>query len=371
MNAEDRGDDKVGEAAERALEPGDRAPFFILPDQTGTGAAPLEDHHSGKPAVLIFRQGLAEPLGLDEFSAFQDRLSEFAALDANLFAITADAVEANATIASERGLGFKLLADPELKAARAFGLPPQATADTIVLDPNYRIAAMLGAADRASHVEAALAAVTELHRARPNDTLTVHPPVLVIPRVLGGADCRMLMEVFERETRVYQSDGFTAEGHDTEAEDFKVRTDTHGRLTAHIIKDRDLARYLDSKLIGRINLEIHKAFQTRVRKREDMRVACYAADDSGHLGAHRDNPTRQTRHRRFTFSVTLNAEDFEGGALRFPEYSGQRYLVETGSAVVWSAALLHEVEPITEGRRFILGAHIYGKGGVAPGKRGP
>ncbi len=371
MNPEDRGAEKAGQVAGRALEPGDRAPLFILPDHDGAKAAPLEDHHSGKPAVLIFRTGLAEPLGLDELSAFQARLGEFAALDANLFAITADAVEANATIASDRGLGFKLLADPELKAARAFGLAPQGSAVTIVLDPNYRIAAWLGAADRASHVEAALAAVTDLQRARPTDTLTAHPPVLVIPRVLGRADCTMLMEVFERETRVYQSDGFTAEGHDTESEDFKVRIDTHGRVTAHIIKDPKLARYLDSKLIGRINLEIHKAFQTRVRKREDMRVACYAADDTGHLGPHRDNPTPRTQHRRFTFSVTLNAEDFEGGALRFPEYGGQRYLVETGSAIVWSAALLHEVELITKGRRFILGAHLYDKGRARPRRVAP
>ncbi len=168
------------------------------------------------------------------------------------------------------------------------------------------------------------------------------------------------MEVFEREARMYQSDGFTAEGHDTETEDFKVRVESYGRVTAHIIKDRELVGYLDAKLGRRINPEIQKSYQTRVTKREDLRIACYDAEDKGHLGAHRDNPTPQTRHRRFTFSITLNAEEFKGGALRFPEYGAQRYLVATGSAIIWSAALLHEVEPITEGRRFILGAHLYG-----------
>ncbi len=32
--------------------------------------------------------------------------------------------------------------------------------------------------------------------------------------------------------------------------------------------------------------------------------------------------------------------------------------VERGTAVVWSAALLHE--PVTKGVRFVLGVHMYG-----------
>ena len=36
------------------------------------------------------------------------------------------------------------------------------------------------------------------------------------------------------------------------------------------------------------------------------------------------------------------------------------YDVDEGTAIVWSASLLHEVQPVTAGRRFILGAHLYG-----------
>lgn len=106
--------------------------------------------------------------------------------------------------------------------------------------------------------------------------------------------------------------------------------------------------------------QIAKTFQTRVSRREDYRIACYDAAQDGWLGPHRDNPTKQTRHRRFTLAVTLNAEEFEGGALRFREYSARGYRVPTGSAIVWSCALLHEVTPVTAGRRFILGTHLFG-----------
>ena len=109
----------------------------------------------------------------------------------------------------------------------------------------------------------------------------------------------------------------------------------------------------------RVIPEIRTAFSAKITRREEYRIAGYDAAEGGSLGAHRDNPTKETRHRRFTVSVTLNAGDFEGGALRFGEYSRQGYLVPTGTAIVWSCSLLHEVLPVTSGRRFILGTHLF------------
>ena len=59
-------------------------------------------------------------------------------------------------------------------------------------------------------------------------------------------------------------------------------------------------------------------------------------------------------HRRFAVSVNLNAEDFEGGTLRFPEFGDQRYCAATGAALVFSSSLLHEALPVTAGRRFVV-----------------
>ena len=58
-------------------------------------------------------------------------------------------------------------------------------------------------------------------------------------------------------------------------------------------------------------------------------------------------------------TVNLNAGDYEGGELRFREYGEQLYAVERGTAIVWSASLLHEVLPVTKGRRLVLGVHMF------------
>ena len=103
-----------------------------------------------------------------------------------------------------------------------------------------------------------------------------------------------------------------------------------------------------------------KAFGYRPTKREEYRIACYDAAEGGSLPPHRDNPTEATQHRRFTVSVNLNNGAFEGGGLTFRESSDHIYDVAAGTAIVWSCSLLHEVLPVTSGRRFILGAHLYG-----------
>ena len=66
--------------------------------------------------------------------------------------------------------------------------------------------------------------------------------------------------------------------------------------------------------------EIQKAFQFQATRMERYIVACYDAEDGGHFRAHRDNTTKGTAHRRFAVSINLNADDFEGGDLRFPEF---------------------------------------------------
>lgn len=81
-------------------------------------------------------------------------------------------------------------------------------------------------------------------------------------------------------------------------------------------------------------------------------VACYDAEDGGYFKAHRDNTTRATAHRQFACSINLNAEEFEGGDLRFPEFGPQTYRPPTGGAVIFSCALLHEATPVTRGRRY-------------------
>ena len=100
----------------------------------------------------------------------------------------------------------------------------------------------------------------------------------------------------------------------------------------YVLQDPDTLRWLDQRIHRRVLPEILKAFQYRVTKRERFHIARYGGARGGFQHGHRDNPTPELAHRRFALSLNLNTEEYEGGALRFPEYGGQRYRAETGSA---------------------------------------
>jgi predicted 2-oxoglutarate/Fe(II)-dependent dioxygenase YbiX len=48
-----------------------------------------------------------------------------------------------------------------------------------------------------------------------------------------------------------------------------------------------------------------------------------------------------------------------GGELRFPEFGPRSYRAPSGGAVVFSCSLLHEVLPVTAGRRFAFLPFLY------------
>ena len=76
---------------------------------------------------------------------------------------------------------------------------------------------------------------------------------------------------------------------------------------------------------------------------------------------HRDNVEPSVAHRRFAVTINLNAQDYQGGELRFPEFSDQLYKPGSGAAVVFSCSLLHEVVGMREGSRFAILAFLFGE----------
>jgi predicted 2-oxoglutarate/Fe(II)-dependent dioxygenase YbiX len=63
-------------------------------------------------------------------------------------------------------------------------------------------------------------------------------------------------------------------------------------------------------------------------------------------------------------TVNLNAGDYEGGALRFPEFGRRTYAPETGGATVFCCSLLHEVTPVTRGVRYAFLPFLYDEAGA-------
>jgi predicted 2-oxoglutarate/Fe(II)-dependent dioxygenase YbiX len=171
-------------------------------------------------------------------------------------------------------------------------------------------------------------------------------PVLRVPRVLEPEFCQELITHYEQEGG--QDTGFMT--NDDQGRTITVHDHAHKRrqdLTVEGPRRTELKERVERRLIP----EIQKAFQFTATRVERWIIACYEAETAGHFKPHRDNTTQATAHRRFAVTINLNG-DFEGGELRFPEFGRRTYRAEPGEALVFSCSLLHEVTPVTKGRRF-------------------
>ena len=120
-------------------------------------------------------------------------------------------------------------------------------------------------------------------------------------------------------------------------------------------------RYRPYWLLLDRSLRVAGRFSTRI---ERLLVACYEASSGGHFRSHRDNTTLGTAHRRFAVTINLNAGEYDGGDLRFPEFGARTYRAPTGGAIVFSCSLLHEATTVTKGRRFAFLPFLYDEAGA-------
>lgn len=347
-------------AAKLALEQGDPAPIVNALDEAERPVSTRDDAITGHPIALVFCARLDDSRTLACLASLAGRAEWFAARRASIFVLTRASGAANQVWRLARDIPFRVLADGG-NIFSTYGVGGEAGAPdpvVVLLDGAHRVARI--AAGEAAAAEIA-ACVDRLAPSGAPVRLEAHPPVLVLPRMLTPADCAYLVEAFHRPLRVWESDGANTPGFQHETGDFKVRhCGVYGRFVEFVVRDPELGGFLDSRFQRRLLPELKKAFQTVVSRREGYRISCYDAADGGELVPHRDDSIPRNAHRRFTMTVNLNAGEYEGGELRFPEYGDQLYDVERGTAVLWSASLLHEVLPMRRGRRFIAGVHMYG-----------
>lgn len=224
----------------------------------------------------------------------------------------------------------------------------------VLIDPMLRI---LGSAPLARGPEV-IAQLARLGDPDAHAGVPVHAPVLIVPRIFEPQLCRRLIEV-------YRQDGGAPSGTMVERDgktvgvlsDFKRRRDAN-------ITDEALIAECRGRLRHRLLPQIEKAFQFSTTHIERYIVACYDADDGGWFNPHRDNTTPGTAHRKFAVSINLNAHEFEGGDLRFPEFGRRTYRPPTGGAVVFSCSVLHEATQVTKGTRYAFLPFLYDAAGA-------
>lgn len=334
------------------LTVGDRAPNFVLPAADGRFVM-FYDQTKGRQPVLLLTPGRGAPGARAVLRAFADAAPQFAARGLILFCVSCDSVADNAALAYP----FLIWSDPEKAVSRAYhknlglSLGAEAPGDSVVavlMDANQRLLAV-----RSGAAAVLASQVLEFYQAQPAPDATevrgANAPVLLLPRVLDRAACRALIELWHTAGHAEGTVGLVTAGqaHDVVAHAAKKRLD-------HRILDPELNRVLQRTVGRRIAPEIQKAFHFQGFRFDRFLVVCYDAARGDYFKPHRDNTGPETADRRFAITLNLNSEEYDGGALVFPEYGGHGYRPETGGAVIFSCSLIHAALTPTRGRRFAL-----------------
>ncbi len=332
----------------RALEPGDIAPNFVLPDNAGHRVELDADDVAGHFTILVFCSGNASDSGA--LGSLAAAATALAALNVKLFVIG---------VRPDGNVPFPVLFDPDGRCRASYLGSRGGEITTVVLGPNRHVIAIVaGAEDHAAPATAAIAALAS--RRRPAMITAPHPPVLMVPEVFSRADCQHLITVFALQGHVWLQ---PQHGGPMPPHDYKVRVPEYGRRDRidHFIVNRETNDLIHSRFHARLFPEIKKAYQYDITRYEPYRIACYEGERGGELHGHRDNTLPIVAHRRFAVSVNLNTEEFEGGELRFPEFGAETYRPETGAAIAFSCSMLHEAMHVTKGRRYVLLAFLGGE----------
>ena len=307
------------------LNRGERAPDFVLPTIDGAQTR-FYSRAGGRPTLLIFigeeqvLEGLEVSKGVDVFVIGVSEL-----------------LEANATV----------FIDSENAVGKAYRLEGDFAA--FALDANLRVLSGIQDPNAFDQIYRAL----KSQPSHPALDIDVQAPVLLIPNVLTPDICQVLINVWATKGNTETGVESSMSGVRRDVIDYERK-----KRRDHEVTDAQLLRLLTSTVGRRIMPEVQRAFHYRATRFEGFKIACYDSDSGGFFRAHRDNLSPSTAHRRFALTLNLN-DDYTGGHLIFPEFGPHRYRPLAGDAIAFSSSFLHEVQPVTQGRRFTLLSFLF------------
>lgn len=318
------------------------------------------DSVAGRIVVLSFVGSLSIP-GMEAYA--RQLIEQDRAFDdgrACCFIVSGDPADEARSDIADRLPGIRFLWDGDGALASAFGCLTdegegrrQLRCATFILDAGLRVIGVLSFDDPATHFARLQQAMARIPSPIQSEQTA---PVLIVPHVLEPALCREFIAYAEGEG--LEDSGFMRTDPVTGKTQMAV-DHVHKRRSDCSIEDERLRTALRERMLRRLVPAMERAFQFRATRIERYIVACYDAGDGGWFRPHKDNTTLGTAHRRFAVSLNLNAEEYEGGDLRFPEFGQRTYRAPTGGAVVFSCSLLHEATPITKGVRYCTLPFLY------------
>jgi len=336
---------------------GERAPSFSAAALSGNPRYGF-DSAAGRPIVMLFLGSGGWGPGAEALQLLQQHDQIFDDHRASFFGVTIDPADADAGRIAQRIPGIRWFLDYDGAVSTLYGAAAAGDGAKhyrpfwLLLDTNLRLVSS-APLHEGTRIFADLRVLIGM---QPEYT---HAPVLAAPRVLEPALCQRLIELYEQhgggESGFMRQQGGRTVG--VVDHSFKRRSD-------YTIEDEQLCAAIRERIKLRLLPEVERAFQFRATRIERWIVACYDGASKGFFSPHRDNTTSGTAHRNFACTINLNAEEYEGGELRFPEYGPRTYRASTGGAIIFSCSLLHEATPVTRGKRYAFLPFLYDERGA-------
>jgi predicted 2-oxoglutarate/Fe(II)-dependent dioxygenase YbiX/peroxiredoxin len=248
---------------------------------------------------------------------------------------------------------ISFIADYDGAVSRSFGAAQSPR--TVVLDPMLRAVADIAWDHADGHAASVRRVLQSLPSVDESAGVPLTAPVLIVPRVFDFALCDFLVQFYDKlggkdSGFLLDSDGKTAT-----VVDHKLKRRNDLPVVAP-----ELREIIRSQIVRRLHPAVERFFQFDATRMDRYIVACYDSAIGGHFYRHRDNVNAGARHRRFAISLNLN-KDYDGCDLVFPEFGSRPYRAPHGGAVVFSCGALHQVTPVTRGRRYAFLAFLYGE----------
>jgi peroxiredoxin/predicted 2-oxoglutarate/Fe(II)-dependent dioxygenase YbiX len=319
------------------------------------------DTVAGRYVVLSFFGPAGNPENDRLLSAIEQHHARFDIENACFFGVSTDPDDERTARVGHKFPGMMYFWDFDRTVSRLFGATTSEgrayRRHTVVLDPGLRALAVI---PFDGHVDDHVATLLRfLDALPPIRTLEGWAPVLVVPHVFDREFCRRLIGLYEEHGG--QESGYMKE---VDGKTVPVLNHKTKRRSDYNILEPEVIEEAADRLQRCLFPEIKKAFQFDATQIERHMVACYDSGRGGFFSRHRDNTTRGTAHRQFAVTINLNADEFEGGDLAFPEFSRRTYRAPTGGAIVFSCSLSHQAMVVTRGKRYAYLPFLYNDQGA-------
>jgi predicted 2-oxoglutarate/Fe(II)-dependent dioxygenase YbiX/peroxiredoxin len=334
---------------------GEPAPFFTA--ETDGNPAYSIQVAAGRWLVLMVFGSLADEAGRRAHETAMARRALFNDADAAFFGVSTDPDDRFARGLANAAFGVRYFWDFDQAICRTLGLASgeRPSPGVFLIDPGFRIA-MAEPLDGAGRI---LARLEQELAARSDLADPPFAPVLTLPRIFEPEFCAGLIDYFE--AREPTPSGFAA---DVDGRTVELINPNLKRRHDVTVDDEALLKAIEDRLRNRLLPMIKRAFGWQATEIERFLICRYSAEERGFFFPHRDDATLGTAHRKFAVTINLNAEAYEGGDLRFPEFGRRLYRPPTGGATVFGCSLLHEATPVTAGVRYAFVPFLFDEAGA-------